>query len=75
MKQNVRTKNQGISIQKLYKDAIDSNILPEAWPDFINNQLKSSSRWGEDRNRRGFQPKSSAMKPQYFEVIIEEEGS
>ncbi|OMJ86126.1 hypothetical protein SteCoe_12401 [Stentor coeruleus] len=67
---------QNISIQRLYKEAQDNNVTPEKWSEFINNQLKNPMKWiDETRGRRRIQPKSSGMRPQYFESIIEEDNS
>lgn len=76
MKQANKARVQNISIQKLYNEAVSQSIPPDSWPDFINNQLKNPARWIDDtRARRRVQPKSSLMKPQYFEVIVEEDHS
>ena len=76
MKQANKARVQNISIQKLYNEAASQNVPPDNWPDFISNQLKNPARWiDETRARRRIQPKSSLMKPQYFEVIVEEDQS
>lgn len=76
MRQSVRTRTQNISIQKLYNEAVQSNVPPDNWPDFINNQLKNPNKWVDDsRARRRVQPRAALMKPQYFEVIVEEDQS
>jgi hypothetical protein len=76
MRQTNKAKVQNISIQKLYNEAVQMKVPPDQWPDFISNQLKNPARWVDDsRARRRVQPKSSLMKPQYFEVIVEEDQS
>lgn len=76
MRNSGKLRLQNISIQRLYKEAEDNNIPPDKWPEFINNQLKNPMKWmDEPRGRRRIQPKSSAMRPQYFEVIVEEDNS
>ena len=76
MRQPDKARAQNISLQKLYKEAIDKNVPPDIWPDFITTQLKNPSKYSDDnRGRRRFQPKLSGMRPQYFEVIVEEDNS
>lgn len=76
MRQSARTRTQNISIQKLYNEAVQNGIPPDNWPDFINNQLKNPAKWVDDtRARRRVQPRAALMKPQYFEVIVEEDQS
>ena len=58
-----------------YKEAIETNVPPDVWPQFITNQLKNPLKWAEETRPRRFQPKNSAMKSQYFEVIVEEDNS
>lgn len=67
---------QNISVQKMYNDAVEKKVPADNWPEFIANQLKNPMRFSEDsRGRRRMQPKSSALKLQSFEAIVEEESS
>ncbi|OMJ74340.1 hypothetical protein SteCoe_26760 [Stentor coeruleus] len=76
MKNSGKNQMQNVSIQKLYKEAMDNNVPPDSWQEYINNQLKNPLKWIDDgRGRRRFQPRLSAMRPQYFEVIVEEDNS
>lgn len=76
MKNSGKNQMQNVSIQKLYKDAVDNNVPPDSWQEYINNQLKNPLKWTDDnKGRRRFQPRSSAIRPQYFEVIVEEDNS
>ncbi|OMJ81175.1 hypothetical protein SteCoe_18398 [Stentor coeruleus] len=76
MKNSTKNQMQNVSIQKLYKEAVDNNVPPDNWQEYINNQLKNPMKWIDNgRGRRCIQPRLSAMRPQYFEVIIEEDNS
>ena len=75
MKSSGKASVQNVSIQKLYKEAIETNVPPDVWPQFITNQLKNPLKWAEETRPRRFQPKNSSMKSQYFEVIVEEDNS
>mmetsp|Transcript_17226 Transcript_17226/g.17148 ORF Transcript_17226/g.17148 Transcript_17226/m.17148 type:complete len:350 (-) Transcript_17226:12-1061(-) len=67
---------QNIDIQKLYNEAVTNSIPIENWSIWVSQALKNPERWIEKKvktNRRR-QPRSSFLKEQYFETIIEEEA-
>lgn len=73
--QNSGTQNiKNLSIQKLYNESLRCNISPKDWGDFITKQMKNPMKWIEDpRSRRRLQPRSSDLRVQCFEAIIEED--
>ncbi|CAG9324783.1 unnamed protein product [Blepharisma stoltei] len=76
MKSATNSQIQNIDIQKLYNEVQKNNVPIENWNAWVIQALKNPERWIERKikgNRRR-QPRSSFLKEQYFETIVEEEA-